>query len=440
MNKILAGVLTLLGPVLLFSALVFFAHAQSLSQQVIDHRAELKRRLDGIETEIGGWQKLITEKQNEAESFERDIAILDAKISKAKLQIRAFDIEVERLQGRINDKEGTIDEILAKVEREKLSLAEALRKMWEYDDTSVIEAMFAHDSISDYFGDIDTIDVVQRSLQQSFEELYSTKTQEEVARDQYVGQRTEAQELRYVQELERQDLQKNENERQSLLDATRGKESEYTKIKNRRQQDAAAIRSQLFLLQGSPAIPFERAVALAERASQKTGVRVAFALGIIAQESELGKNIGQCNLPEDPPKYKWYNIMKPTRDKEPYLAITSSLGLDPDLMPLSCPLSVGWGGAMGPAQFIPSTWILYVDRIGRATGHVPPNPWEPEDAFMASSLFLSDLGADKRDGEFEAAARYFAGGNWNGSLGRTYANQVLSKVETYQRQIDIISR
>lgn len=94
---------------------------------------------------------------------------------------------------------------------------------------------------------------------------------------------------------------------------------------------------------------------------------------------------------------------------------------------------------MGPAQFIPSTWQLMKPKIAAATGHNPPNPWDPEDAFMASALYLGDLGANKVSGEREAAGRYFAGGNWNGSLGRRYASQVLEKAAGYQEQINIIT-
>ena len=93
---------------------------------------------------------------------------------------------------------------------------------------------------------------------------------------------------------------------------------------------------------------------------------------------------------------------------------------------------------MGPAQFIPSTWLLFEGRIAKATGHNPPNPWDPEDAFMASAIYLSDLGGDRKAGELEAAGRYFSGSNWNTTLGRTYASQVLAKVEIYQEQIDIL--
>lgn len=409
-----------------------------LTDDVVSHREKLKRDLEALEAEIKGVGGQIDEKRKEATTLERDIAILDAKIKKTKLEIRAIDLSIQQLQDKISDKQESINSIVAKVDREKLSLAESLRALSEYDNVSVLEAMLSYERMSDFLGDVDAIDTVQKSLQDSFDVLRNNKREEEVARDDFIDRKREQNELRALQELERKQLEKNELERKNLLKITRGKESEYKKVLAKKQKDAASIRTQLFLLQGSPAIPFERAVEYAEKASQKTGVRVAFILGVIAQESDLGRNVGQCNLPGDPPKRKWQAIMKPSRDQEPYKRIMSKLGLDPDSMPLSCPMSVGYGGAMGPAQFIPSTWELYEDKIAAKTGHNPPNPWNPEDAFMASAIYLSELGADAKDGERTAAAKYFAGGNWKSSLGRTYANQVLTKVETYQGQIDII--
>ena len=91
---------------------------------------------------------------------------------------------------------------------------------------------------------------------------------------------------------------------------------------------------------------------------------------------------------------------------------------------------------MGPAQFIPSTWVLYKDKIGAITGANPPSPWQPKDAFMASGLLLADNGAVTN--ERMAAGKYFAGSNWNSYLGRSYANQVLAKVDKYQEQITFL--
>jgi len=428
----------LIGAAAVFSVGVGFALSQTTAEQAVQHREQLLAELRKLEEEMAGVQTLIDGKRTEAASLQRDIAIIDAQIKKAKLEIRAIDLTIQALQGKIVAKEDSIDAIVTKVDKEKLSLAESIRKLWEYEGVSMLEAMLSYERISDYLGDAESLDVVQRALQDSFQELRATKQEEEAARDEFVDQKTEASELRALEVIERQKLEQKEKERQDLLKATKGQEAIYKTLLSSQQKNAAAIRAQLFALQGSPNISFEKAVELAEHASARTGVRVAFVLGIIAQESELGKNIGQCNLTGQPDSRKWQAIMKPSRDHAPYLQITSKLGLDPNSMPLSCPLSVGYGGAMGPAQFIPSTWILYEEKIANATGHNPPNPWNPEDAFMASAIYLSELGASTRAREREAAARYFAGGNWQGRLGQTYASQVLTKVERYQQQIDII--
>ena len=103
-------------------------------------------------------------------------------------------------------------------------------------------------------------------------------------------------------------------------------------------------------------------------------------------------------------------------------------------------MSIGWGGAMGPAQFIPSTWVSYENRVAKTLGKQYANPWEPLDAFVASAIYLKDLGAagGGLSAEKIAAAKYFAGGNWE-SLGMGYARQVLDKAYEYQKLIDIIS-
>ncbi len=418
--------------------------AEEVSGAIVNRREQLKAELFQLEGEINQWEKLVGEKQREATSLERDIAILDAQISKAKLQIRARTLAIDSLGRAIGVKEEFIGVLSATIGRQKESLAESLRTMHEIDDISFIEQLLIYPNLSSMLGESEHIGMVQKALQQSLDALRGTRDEEENAKLSLEEEQGEEFELRSLLEIERDQLHKKEKERQNLLAVTKGKESEYQKVLTAKEKNAAAIRAQLFLLQGSPAIPFEKAVAYAELASQKTGVRAAFILGVIAQESELGKNIGQCNLPDDPPQYKWKAVMKASRDHEPFLDITKRLGLDPEAMPVSCPMRnsrgerVGWGGAMGPAQFIPSTWVLFESRISAITGNTPPNPWDPKDAFVASGFLLRDNGAVYD--EHKAAAKYFAGSNWNSYLGRSYASQVLAKVATYQDQLDILKQ
>ena len=96
-----------------------------------------------------------------------------------------------------------------------------------------------------------------------------------------------------------------------------------------------------YLLCETSAIPFGRALKYARQASDQTGIDPAFILAILQQESNLGKNVGTCNRPQDPELKGWQNTMKPSRDTEPYKRITIQLGVDPDTQPLSYPYQEG---------------------------------------------------------------------------------------------------
>jgi len=417
---------------------VLYAEEDSVERR----RAELEKQLEELIEEIAGQQSLLDGKRQERVSFERDVTILEAQIRKAQLSIEARNLSIRQLGGEIGQKEQTIGGLTSKLSREKESLAQLLRKTNEIDNYSLVEIVLGNQNLSAFFEDLDAFNVIKGKLQESFIEIELTKQDTQAQKELLEDKQVEEVELRTIQELQKREIEVREAEKQRIVDITKGVETAYQNIISAKQRTAAEIRAELFTLRGTAAIPFGEALDLANLASQKTGVRPAFILGVIAQESKLGENIGQCNLPEDPPKYKWQNIMKAPRDTVPYLEITSSLGLDPNRMPLSCPPGYGYGGAMGPAQFIPSTWILYKDRIAKLTGNNPPNPWFPGDAFIASALLLMDNGADHgtRGAERLAALRYFAG--WRNAEKPAYAfygDGVLDLADKYQQQIDILS-
>jgi hypothetical protein len=189
----------------------------------------------------------------------------------------------------------------------------------------------------------------------------------------------------------------------------------------------------------------------ANEASRATGIRPAFLLGIFAQESSFdagdstfGKQVGSCYLTDISTGAgasvktgnTFLKVMKPDRDVVPFINITKSLDLDYMKTLVSCPQSLGWGGAMGPAQFIPSTWVLYVERIKNAIGISIPNPWNPEHAFVAASLLLIDNGAisGSYTAEQNAACKYYSGKACRSSaVAKTYGTQVLAKADMIQK-------
>ena len=96
---------------------------------------------------------------------------------------------------------------------------------------------------------------------------------------------------------------------------------------------------------------------------------------------------------------------------------------------------------MGPAQFIPSTWVQYKDRIGVMAGEVPPNPWTARTAIFATALLMMDNGADAqtRASERLAALRYLAGwGNASKPAYAFYGDDVMALADKFQKEIDVL--
>ncbi|MEK7579489.1 MAG: hypothetical protein AAB460_03105 [Patescibacteria group bacterium] len=398
------------------------------------YQKELQEKLDKTLDEIKKLEVFSNQKGQERASLERDVALLEAEIKKSQLSIDARNLEIKKLGGEIGERTTTITALEEKYRRQQSSLAQLIRTTNEIDDYSLVEIALSNQNVSEFFHDLDSFDSITNAIQSSFREIETTKEKTEEEKKGLEEERLSEIDLKRLQELEKQKVEVKEAEKEQVLNVTRGQEAVYQTLIAQKEQTAAQIRAELFRLRGSSAISFGDALAFAEVASKETGVRPAHLLGTLQEETRLGEFLGTGN---------WKVDMHPTRDQPVFEALMKKLGLDPDTMPVSKKPSYGWGGAMGPAQFIPSTWVLYEDRIGQATGNTPPNPYNPEDAFMAAAILLSDNGAFSGDPASErlASLRYFAG--WKNASNPAYAfygNEVMALTEGYQKQIDIINK
>ncbi len=395
-------------------------------------KAALQAQLDQIEKDIAQNQTVLSGLQSQGASLQRDIDILDNKIKTAKLQIKQTDLTLSQLKNGISIQQSGIATVDSQVAKGEESLAQIIRETREMDETDLSTVLLSSGSLSDAFKELDDFDTIQQALQDSFQKMAALRTDLSTRETALQSQEDEAQKVRQVQVLAQQAVQKDQAKKQDLLSQTKGQEKNYQSLIANKQKQAQAIRDALFSLRDTGAIPFGTAYQYAKEASAKTGVRPAIILAIMTEETDLGKNIGSCS---------YHEAMHPTRDVPIFITLMQDLGLDPENMKVSCKPSYGWGGAMGPAQFIPSTWALYKNRIGDITGNNPPNPYDGRTAIFATALLMADNGADggTRTAERTAALRYFAGGNWAKPAYAFYGDDVMDIADNLQGQIDIIA-
>ncbi len=439
--------------VVVFHCLPLGAFAQELASCNDDvagkSEEQLQEDLARCNAEIAAWQGILAGTRTQVSTIDGDVKALTAKIKAAEATIKSKNIAISQLTKDINVRSEKINELEGDIGDAKKALAQLIRRTEEIDNYSLAEVVLNSRNLSEFFSDLDSFFVIKRSLEDHF---YNLRQVIEITDEERIrlGE-TQNKELdaKYDIEAQKKKISQTEREKKELLVATKEQAKSYEQIVKDRQAKANQINVALFRLRGidGGGIPFQEALAYAKAAAAYTGVRAAFILGILRQESNLGTNVGQCLLVDAKTGdgigkntgTAFSGVMKPDRDVPYFLELMARLGRDPYGTPVSCPQSYGYGGAMGPTQFIPSTWRGYEGRIATAYSVPVGDPWNPEHAIMATALFLQDLGGvgGGYSAERQAAGRYYAGGNWM-TAGLGYAASVLSHAESYQNDIDFL--
>ena len=409
-------------------------------------QAQLQQQLQQIEQQISQYQQQLAQTTAQKNTLANKINQLKKQQAVLNLQIQATNLQVTQLGQQITVTQNSITQNTSKAQDLQTQIAAVLQSINQNDDYPFLYTMVSQQKLSDVFNAYEDYAQISKGLSSLVDQLNQTNTQLSQDQQKLTDQQTSAQNLLSIKVLQQTQLSDSVGQQNTLLQQTKGKESDYQIVISDSQKQAAAVRSRIYQLLGiSSQITFGQAVQIANLSAQATGIQPAFLLAILTQESNLGNNVGTCNRPGDPPSKSYKVVMKPTRDIQPFLAITASLGLDPDVTPVSCPLhdkngnQEGWGGAMGPAQFIPSTWVGYEAKVSALTGDNPPNPWDIRDAFMASAIKLVAGGADTTyQGQWDAAMRYFSGGT--NPAYSFYGDNVIALTAKYQSDINSLGK
>lgn len=405
-----------------------------------------RNELNDIEAQLADLINKQKEQQKTSGTLKGDVDYLNSQIKALKTKIKARSLAIAQLKVNISEKISTINSLSSKIDREHESLSQLLRNTSAFDEENLVHLILSDNSISGFYSDLESYSSIKEAVKRSTDLIRGIKTKTELVKKDLETKQDQETDAKAELENAQQKVAKSEAEKKQLLAISKNKEAEYQKLAAQKKIQADKIRSALFSLAGiSQKIEFGTALNYANEVNKKLGVDPAFLLAILTQESNLGANVGQCYLTNTDTGSgvgkntgtPFNNVMHPTRDVPVFLALASELGINAFQTAVSCPIKgvQGYGGAMGPAQFIPSTWKLLANRLKEILGY-DANPWSPKDAFMASGMYLSDLGAsvDTASAQSRAACKYYG----SGGSSCTYSKSVMKLKNQIQANIDLL--
>ena len=273
----------------------YFARAQEESDNqlnILDRKEQLREQMSGLQGEIEIYRDEIKQKQGEEKSLGREISILNSHIKKTELELQQTALAVRQTEFTIDENNIKIKEFEGKIDSTRDIIAEIMRSIYEEDSRSIVELIVSSGDLSDFLDYSRFLSNLQTSLQKALDNIKIAKgniEEEQVA----LGEEQESQyRLRTLQEVQRQGLDSNKQEKNNLLSLTKSQKAEFERILQQKERDIGQIRNQIFLLEGvGISLPLHRAYEIAKAASDVTGVRPAFLLAILKQESSWGKNV-----------------------------------------------------------------------------------------------------------------------------------------------------
>jgi len=406
---------------------LFLASDVSLAAQNDAQQQDLKTKINILRNQIQEYQKEISSKGQQEETLQGDIVDLEKDIAKIQLEIQETQLVVQSLDLEIADKEAGIAAMQKEVEAKKKVLAQFMQELYENGNATSVELALGNNTFSDYFFQADSLESFEERTREIYDQFVYLREGIQKEREDLLNRKEEQMNLRAMQNDQQNTLDSQEQAKNSLLNKTKNDKQALSSQMGKLQDQLNALQAL-----GEP-INIDEAISAAKYASGFTKVAPEFLLGVLRVESGLGTNVGGGRYKTDMNPAQWDTFKK----------ICSELGIDPNSVPVSrraCYNSDakdgcgGWGGAMGPGQFMPTTWLGYKSKVEKLTGSSPANPWDLKDSLVAMGLKLAAVDgvtSGDRAAWAKAAAMYLAGGAWENYS--WYSDRVLSYADGFKK-------
>jgi len=237
-NKIRVSLLLwlILAPLTLWSA-----SADDLKKQIADRETEIKK----LEAEIKEYNKLFENQSTVSRTLSGEVKRLETQIKKINADIKLTEYQIQKTNSHIGElsRDITVNEYELAGDRDVLT--ELLQTLNESDNQTLIEALFAHDRLTDFLSDRESTMQIQKTVEREMAELRRKKT---ILEDQ--RQAKEQEEIEY--KLFRKDLSGKKSVQESvtqtksqLLKDSKNQESRYQKLLKERAERRALISKEL---------------------------------------------------------------------------------------------------------------------------------------------------------------------------------------------------
>lgn len=220
--------------------------AQVASETELGKQIEsLKGEIDGINKKVQTLNLKLEEQRVRAKNLRDELAILDKQVEALNLSIELTKKQIEQVGLEIAGIEEQIRTTEAEIQRTREQLAVYIRSLWRIEQTSPLEVIFLHPSLSEVFSQMSVLTSLQDKVSDKLTRLKTLRERQEHERQQLEAKRRELDTLRLSLESDRGKSEAQGSAKKVLLEETRSSEAVFRKFIQDLQAEQSEINSEI---------------------------------------------------------------------------------------------------------------------------------------------------------------------------------------------------
>lgn len=219
----------LLIPLLWWGSDVSFAQQTEIERLQTEIRTS-NNRLAEIEKEIAQFELALMEVGSEKKTLQNAINQLELERKKVQADISYTEQKIDSTDMEINKLILEISRTEKDIALNQSAVAEIIRNLDRKETESLIEVLLTHDHLSEFWGNLESLETVRNSMLARVANLQTLKTTLETKRGESTDRRNELVQLKNQYADQNSVLTNNRAEQAELLSATRNEEANYQRL------------------------------------------------------------------------------------------------------------------------------------------------------------------------------------------------------------------
>lgn len=236
----------LLQLVLLFCSMQPGVRAQEVDVDELKFKKnQLQEKLATLNKQINTYQGQIDTTRKQAASLKNEVFLFDTQIKSTELQIQAKETQIEDTNLQIGELQRQIDRRKSEIEDNKNVLRQLLLELHQTDNNSFIQLALGTADFSNFLDQLQYANTVQDKVYQIVQSIKSVKNKLETQQADLRVELKKQQDLQDQLKLTQGNLTQQRQDKQRLLDKTKGVEKTYQKLLNSSQADQASLEAEI---------------------------------------------------------------------------------------------------------------------------------------------------------------------------------------------------